>query len=101
MCAQSRDGSSAKRALLGILQGTCAVEEDSVYVVWSKCESQNPVCTWERHTSAWQLAPRLSFGPVLPNHVDVSSNQEENRESEWESSYGEDINYRITWEKLS
>lgn len=31
--------------------------------------------------------------------MDVSSSQEWDRESEWESSYGEETGYKIIWEK--
>ena len=86
---------------MGILQGTCVVEEGSVYMVWSKHEPQDRLCTWEWRASVWQLTPGLSSGAVLPSHVDVSSNQEWDRESERESSYGEEMGYRIIWEKLS
>lgn len=41
------------------------------------------------------------LGAVLPRHVDVSSNQEWDRESERESSYSEETGYKINWEKLS
>lgn len=92
---------SAERVLLGILQGTCIVEEGFVYMAWSKHEPQDPVCTWEWHTSVWQLTPGLSSGTVLPGYVDVSSNQEWDRDSERESSYSEETGYKINWEKLS
>lgn len=49
----------------------------------------------------WQLAPGLSSAAALPSHMDVSSSQEWDGESEWESSYGEDTGCKTTWEKLS
>lgn len=86
---------------VGDTQRICVVEEGSVYMVWNKHEPQDHVCTWEWCTSVWQFTPGLFSGALLPSHMDVSSNEEWDRDTEWESPYDEETGYKITWEKLS